>query len=92
MKTKNLIITSLLAVFLFSCTNGDTEKIISTPVVKENVNSIYLDDLSEIYNNALPAIVAIRIDTFMGHSGSGSGFIWDDEGSCLLYTSDAADE
>ena len=80
MKTKNLIITSLLAVFLFSCTNGDTEKIISTPVIKENENSIYLDDLSGIYNNALPAIVAIRIDTFMGPTGSGSGFIWDDEG------------
>ena len=57
MKTKNLLITSLLAITLFSCVESDSEKIY-TSEDKEIVNQVYLDDLSEIYNNALPAIVA----------------------------------
>ncbi|GIR16180.1 MAG: hypothetical protein CM15mP29_1680 [Alphaproteobacteria bacterium] len=80
MKTKNLFIALILSVFLFSCSDSEPEKIISSPEVKESNSVNYLNDLSEIYNDALPAIVAIRIDTFMGPSGSGSGFIWDDEG------------
>lgn len=80
MKTKNLFIALILSVSLFSCSDSEPEKIISSPEVKESNSVNYLNDLSKIYNDALPAIVAIRIDTFMGPSGSGSGFIWDDEG------------
>ena len=82
MKNKflKLLLLQSLFIFLISCSSSNNEVI--EPNIQaskiENVN--ILSDLSNIYNEALNGIVAIRIDTIMGPAGSGSGFIWDDKG------------
>ena len=78
MKINHLLIALILSIFTFSCTNSEEQ--IVNPNVEEKQKTVEINDFSSIYKDALPSIVAIRIDTLMGPAGSGSGFIWDDKG------------
>ena len=78
--TKFLTLT-LLCLSIISCNSSTEEEIkVSNTQLIESKMTNNLIDLSGIYNDALPGIVAIRIDTIMGPAGTGSGFIWDEKG------------
>mgnify|MGYP003310854174 FL=1 len=82
MKTKlfKFLIFHSLILILLSCSSENKNVDVPIPATNKVENLNIISDLSKIYDEALHGIVAIRIDTIMGPAGSGSGFIWDDEG------------
>ena len=76
---KFLIFQSLILILL-SCSSESENAVIPSPATNQFENINIISDLSKIYDDTLHGIVAIRIDTIMGPAGSGSGFIWDNEG------------
>ena len=82
MKTNflKLLIFQSLILTLLSCSTESENIIVTSPAANKVENVNIISDMSEIYDEALHGIVAIRIDTIMGPAGSGSGFIWDNQG------------
>ena len=85
-----ILITSLLSLFLLSCDNTQWEPPDETEVkIKENLSIELENKYRDIFTNSTKSVVQINLysrDVFGipdNKIGTGSGFMWDDEGNIL---------